>query len=439
MQPPADQPPEAHYARAVAEHARLWTPELPPEPVEEQSAETYEEPADSWIVGNEGDDALVEEWQYDQEPVEEVAYVDDVWDYTSDWAYGPAAYSPVSTVSRHVYYSPIVAYYRGYPIDWPLFYGCDPHWLVRFRICSAYVRCGYGYGVHRSHRAGSRMTVCFDLGGRSRGYCDWSRRHGHRGVVRVGRRSYYRCAQNRIARVLHHRRSYHGLARSGPRLGTDYARQRLTSGIRSGVLRPPTRTSTHPRSALGHLRSVNTRSGRALRPSISGRGPSSGSGRVSRSHPTSSRPRIVLPHRSGSSSRNPSVSPRPRTSSRPRSVISPRGSSSSRRSPSVSPRPRTSSRPRSVISPRRSSSSRRSPSVSPRPRTRSRPRSVISQRRSRSSRRSQSVSPRPRTSSRPRSVISSRQGHSSRRSPGASSRRSTSPRPSRSRERTRAR
>ena len=97
MQPPADQPPEAHYARAVAEHARLWTPELPPEPVEEQSAETYEEPADSWIVGNEGDDALVEEWQYDQEPVEEVAYVDDVWDYTSDWAYGPAAYSPVST------------------------------------------------------------------------------------------------------------------------------------------------------------------------------------------------------------------------------------------------------------------------------------------------------------------------------------------------------
>lgn len=395
MQPPADQPSEARYARAVAEHARLWTPEL--------SSELAE------------DGAVVERSWYDEQPVEEVVYVDDAWDYSSDWTYYPVAYSPLSTVSRHVYYTPIVVYYRGYPIDWPLFYGCDPHWLVRFRICSGHARCGYGrdYGVHCYHRTGSRMTVCHDRDGRRGDHCDWWQRHGHHGAVRVGSRTHHRCASDQVARTSHDRRSSHGPARSGQRLGSDHARRRPTSGIRSGVSRLPTRTGAHPRSSLGRPPNTNTRSGQSLSPSIGRRGSSSGSGR------------------------SPSASPSTRVSSRLRSIISSRRSNSSSRNPSASSRTRASSRLRSIISSRRSSSSGRSPSAS-RTRSSSRPRSIISSRRSSSSSRSPSASARTKITTRPRNTISSRRGGSSGRSAGASSRRSASPKSSRSRGRPRA-
>ena len=477
MQPLADQPPEAYYARAVAEHARLWTPEVPLEEPEELPAEAPDEPAAGWFAGEERDDFFVDDWQHVEEPVEHVIYEDDDWDYASGWAYGPTAYSRASYRWHRTYYTPIVAYYCGYPIDWPLFYGCDPWWLVRLRICIAYVRCGYGSG----------------------GYYDSPGWRGNSHIVRFGRRCYYRGSYHQVVRVLrhrgiHHRRSFSrpglggghtrwaamgtlsttartgsrrdgharrfstagvGRARTGPanalsrpvtssrHSAVHSVRQRTTNRIRSGMLRPPTRTGTPNRGTLGRLRKGSARSGPALRPSSSGRGPGSGADRVTRSRPKASKPNVIVPRRSGNRPRSPSVSARPPTSSKPKSAVSPRRSSS-RQSPSVSSRPRTSPKPKSVVTPRRSSSPRPRSGVSSRRSTGSKPKSTVSPRRSSSSPRPRSgvssgrptsskpkttVSPRRSSSPRPRSGVSSGRPTSSKPKSAASSRRSSSPRP----------
>jgi hypothetical protein len=463
MQPPADQPPEAYYARAVAEHARLWTPEMPLEVPEEPAAGAFEGPAAGWLVGDEGDGLFVDDWQYVEEPVEEVIYEDDDWDYASGWAYGPTAYSRVSYRWHRAYYEPIAVYYCGYPVDWPLFYGCDPWWLLRLRICVAYVRCGYG----------------------ADGYYGWSRWCEPRHVVRVGRRHYYRCRYNQIAHFLRHRGTHHRWSHSRPGLGSRHAqraaldaafgvprtgsrqdghgrhistagaararpgranalshsvisnlpsaassgRQRTTSGTRSGVLRPPARAGTPKRHTFDRPGNVSARPEPALRPSSSGRGPSNGVDRASRSRPKTSEPKIVVPRRSSTENRPASAAPRRSTSPRPKTIVSPRPSSSPRRSSSPAARPATSSKPKSAVSSRGSSGSRRSSAVSSGRSTSSKPKSAVSPRPSSSPRRSSSSAARPATSSKPKSAVSPRGSSGSRRSSGVSSGRSTSSKP----------
>jgi hypothetical protein len=474
MQPPADQPPEALYARAVAEHARLWTPEMPAEAPEEFVDETPEESGVTWPT-EEGTSGLMDDdWEYVEEPVQNVVYEDDGWDYASNWDYGPTAYWPTRYRTYQSYYAPIAGYYCGYPVDWPLFYGCDPGWLVRFRICIGYTRCGHGVGVHRSHRTSRWTSACFGIGGRAGGYdgCWW--RGGAHDIVRVGRRHYYRCASNEIARVLHHQRTcqrrsvgspppggghtWYTAASSPPRFSTrgfgpdshpvsasnsgvgrlpagqssmqprsmmDRLRQAVggterhaTRGTRPDMRRPSIRSGTPQRSVPGGLTSESLRSGRAVRPSAGGGRSSSGVDHASQPRPTSRRPQAVTPRRSNSTSGSPSTSPRPRPSSPPASVT-PRRSGSPSRSPGVSSRSQSGSKPASVT-PRRSGSPSRSPSTSPRPRPSS-PSASATPRRSGSPNRSPGVSSRSRSSPKPASATPRRSGSSSR-SPGVSSR-----------------
>ena len=183
MQPPLDLPPEAYYARAVAEHARLWTPEIPPDSLEDYIDGQNVDSIASPYASNIDDYIVIDDEPYATTSTQESTYQDNLWDYTTDWDYNPAAQTGVRYSSYHTYYSPLAVYYRGYPIDWPIFYRCDPDWLVHFRVCATYCH------------AGSGIAACFNLG-RTGGYYDYSRHHGPIRVVKIGRRHYHRYARS---------------------------------------------------------------------------------------------------------------------------------------------------------------------------------------------------------------------------------------------------
>ncbi len=448
MQPPADQPLEAHYARAVAEHARLWTPELP-----------FEAPEEPFVEG-EAEGVRIDDWDYVEEPVAEVIYDDSRWDYPSAWVYGSSAYSRPSYSSYHVYYAPLAGYYCGYPTDWPLFWGCDPGWLARLRICASYHRCGYGDCGHRSCRGGSMTGVCYDHHGRAGGYYDHSTRHDRNGTIRIGRHCYHRCGRDRIAQALHDRRAVHTRELSHPERGSGHAwwagegsrraprrpdvhvqrpgsssqttaegwaRSAIsgarradvgawsakTSRVPSGAWWSSTRTGTPNRGVFEHLGAGSARSGWALRPLIDRRGPSNAADRVS-------------PRRDSGSRRSPRIFERRPPSSEPKPAVSPRRSSGSHRSPSVSERHPPSSKPKPAVSPRRRPSSKSKPAVSPRRPPSSKSKPAVSPRRPPSSKSKPAVLPRRPANSKSKPAVSPRRSSGSRRSPSISGRRSAS-------------
>ena len=427
MQPPADQPPEAYYARAVAEHARLWTPEIPFETSEEAPAMAFDGPVETSIVGDEREYTPIDAWPYLEEPAEEIVYDDTgYWGPSYGQGYSPAAYSGIGYTAYHDHYAPIAVYYSGYPFDWPMFHGCDPGWLVRFRICSTYRRFGRGFGQYHRCRSGPGVSVCFGYGGRSGYHYGHSRRSGVHGVVRVGTRHYSRYSRGQVGRALHHRRTYHGRTSISPRIRTGYAR----SGTRSGWnFRPPASSArrSHRTGRAAMTRGTSSRP-RMVMPY---RGPGSGrTGRIASRPPTSARPRIgVTPRRSGNARSGTRVSPRPRTHSRPTGLTPPLGRTTPRRSSIVSPRRSTSPRPTTVAPPRRSSIPRRSPSVSPRSGSGLRPRALAPPRRGSIPRRSPSVSPRPVTGARSTTLRPPRRSGSPRRSPSVSPRSRSGSRP----------
>jgi len=449
MQPPADQPAEALYARAVAEHARLWTPETPVESPGEVGVDAGETPVgvvrEATVAGTDdrvpdevGAHAPIVDRGYVEEPVQDWVNGDNDWDYASGRAYVPERCSGVSYSTSRTYYSPIVTYYCGYPADWPLFYGCDPSWLLRSRICIGRVRGGHRSSVHLSYGTGSRLTTSLRFGGGISRYYNGSR-YGHHRVGRVGRRHHDRRSGSELTRVLHDRRTHHrpslshctsGSRRShattrhsaathgarttlragvhragrtggvfGSRIATSPARrtdrhapstshtvrsashgvrQRTTSSARSVLSRPLTQTGTSSRTVLGRSGGVSRRSSEAVRPS-----PRDRSRRAVRPRTRVTQPTVIAPSRSGGSRGSSSVSPRRSSSSGRRSAVSPRRGSRSNRGTRVSPHSRTISTRRSVAPARRGGSSQRSPRVSSRSRTSSRPKSVTSSRKGR--------------------------------------------------------
>ena len=512
MQPPADMPPEARYARAIAGHARLWTPFSPPDAEEQPYAEISVEPeAREWITqpaktsarpavmvedlgawDGEGpsDDYAVEDWTYAEEPETRVVYVDDDRDYTpSAWDYAPS-YTYVRHYTHHRYYEPLAVYYCGYTVDWPLFYWCEPSWLVGSSICSGYYGHGYRSSWHRYYYGNGGFSAYFDFGRGGHHHRDSGYYRDYRSV-RVGNRSYYRFASDRISDVLRdygsrrnsvYASSRHGSRRSwtSPRSGRRYDASAGSDGRRGSSYRSShalssrsapsivtsrrgdassrgSRTSTgrtagiSPRSVVSSRRSgdlartpgVSTRrsTGSAPRTATSPRrtGDTRGSSDVSSRRGSSRRPTDAVSPRSGNTPRSGvGASTRPRAVTTPKRAVSPSGNSAPRRIPAAAPRTRTSPEPRSGASPRSTSAPRRSSGVSSRTRPTNSPRSTASPRSTTAPRRTPAASPRSRTSSTPKRAISPRSSNSPRRGSGASSRSgsstksrsSVSPRPS---------
>jgi hypothetical protein len=471
MQPPADQPLEAHYARAVAEQARLWTAEPP--------LAAPEEP----VVEGEAEGVHIDDWGYVEEPAAEVVYDDGGWwDYPSSWVYGPSTYSWPSYRSYHVYYAPLAGYYCGYPVDWPLFLGCDPGWLVRLHICAFYCGCGHRGCGHRLCRASSTMDVCYDHRGWAGGHYDRSTRHDRHGIIRIGRRSYHRCGPDRIAQTLGDRRADHTrelghLERgsghawwtgedsrraplrpdvhvqrpgsSSQTTGEGWTRSAVgslrradvgawsakTGRIPSNAWWSATQTDTRNHSALRDLGVGSARPGWTLRRLIGERGPSNETDRVSpsrdsgsrrspsiseRHSPSSGSRGVVTPRRDSGSHGSPSSSERRSPSSKSSPAVTPRRDSGSHRSPSVSERRSASSGSRGIVTPRRESGSRQSPSISERRSPSSKSSPAVTPRRDSGSHRSPSISERRSPTSKSKSVVAPRRSGSSHRSSSVS-------------------
>ena len=351
MQPPGDLPPEACYALAVAEHARLWTAEVLPE--------TYEDEFDGQSLDSITlplSDDTADYIAIDEEPDTYVtsqnrSYQDNLWDYDADWEYNPTSPTRVQYRSYHTYYSPLAVYYRGYPIDWPLFYGCDPGWLVRLGVCATYCQAGAG------------ISVCFNSVGQRCSYYDYSPRCAPFEVVRIGRRHYRHYTRNQTVHALRQYHTRHLRPSSYRDFRTSPARFSLHSGRTYHRIPAPFhsgRETNHlpiQRPANPPPHRITVRHG-----NTPGRHTINSQQRPAPVEPRTHRP----PHGSGLtrhlprvSSRRPlssiptrNITPHPRTSPKPRSMGGTRRPGTPQRKTSAASPPRTSPSPKRTVAPR---------------------------------------------------------------------------------------
>ena len=427
MQPPADQPPEARYARAVSEHARLWMADEPL--AEEETAPS------STVYGAEPESIPYDSTDYDSTYTDPTPWdvADDPWDtaYEPTYrSYGATVYPSTSYTVYHRYYEPVAVYYGGYPWDWPLFYGCEPVWLVRHRICCDYYRCV------------PRTGVRIEIGGRYR------RDHGYGVHFRIGSRDYSRCSRNQILYRLQHRRpdprrwGSHSRWDRGRNWWDDHSRDGRRPPVSAYM--PPSSRGTRPHSGFSSSRRErggsspadprrniggSTRRPTSSPPSSIGNSTRRSPGVSQRSSDAPRRPTTTPPRISGPTRRPTSTPPR---ISRP-SNGSRRGESGStmtpgtrsRTRPSIIPQRRPSSSSSSGTSSRgndgvRSSPTpRRSPSIAPRPSSNSKSQSRIAPRPSANSRSQSRIAPRPPSRGSSRSAVSSNRGSEARRGPAA--------------------
>ncbi|MCH7871648.1 MAG: hypothetical protein IID33_08090 [Planctomycetes bacterium] len=148
MQPLADQPPEARYAFAIADHARLWTTQAP--------LAAREQPVDAQPAPRRLAQRPVAEPEYVEEYVEvdRVEYVPVVRYYDPYDYYG-------ASVSYRYYYSSVFPYYYGYPHYSPIYAGAFPYYGGYYHLHDRHRRYDY-YGAYgRVGRGRVQISLSF--------------------------------------------------------------------------------------------------------------------------------------------------------------------------------------------------------------------------------------------------------------------------------------
>ena len=141
MQPLADQPPEARYAFAIADHARLWTSPaaaIAQQPVQDERRADARRPAEEVYDADAGTD-VVEVYVEVEQVYEPRPRYYDPYDY-----YG-------ASVSYRYYYSSVFPYYYGYPYYSPIYAGAFPYY-------------GGYYHLHDGHHYGGHDAVIGRIG-----------------------------------------------------------------------------------------------------------------------------------------------------------------------------------------------------------------------------------------------------------------------------------
>lgn len=181
MQPPADQPAEARYAFAVAEHARLWLPPIGPEPAAVAERGDAREPGPVAVVEALPELGVARDERYGDTPIHErsVRYAYDYPDYSvypyrgySGTAYGGRSFS------AGLYYTAVYPYYCPNPNYYYYNYAGSPYSYAGSPISYAYphvrhIRSGHGHHHGTSFSLsvhGSRGSVGVHLGRVSRYY-----------------------------------------------------------------------------------------------------------------------------------------------------------------------------------------------------------------------------------------------------------------------------
>ncbi len=284
LQPPADQPPAARLAWAVAEQARLWSPPMPavalqspdseprPVPDEEEPVVVVEEPIPGPQTARRDEIIYADVSELERRPEVLRRYTRYYYGYPFGAAY---------------YCSPAYYYFSASVFDpYDVYYPCDPYYLggVHVRPGHFGVRAYGSYGSGRIHYGGGR--------------------HYGRVSVSAGRRSDHRWPPVYISGRGHSTRVYRtGTTRPMLRQRTVYHRRSVGpirwSSPGSRALRPESRTiSTARRQAIGsRIRAIRAGS----RPAQIG-------SRVSHSAPRSSGRAIRPP--SGRATRAPAASGR---------------------------------------------------------------------------------------------------------------------------------
>lgn len=161
MQPPADQPPDARLAYAVAENARLWASQAPAEEAPDTPEVVTPQPQPQVP----SDDGFVP-WTEVLRPTDNTP--------PADVRYGDAgdagSYLPPTYTSYQIYYGGCYPYYYGYPSAWPLVVYA-PYSSYGYCYTGDYLRCGARGHVYYHD---SRPRLSFGIGG-GRGHYDHRR------------------------------------------------------------------------------------------------------------------------------------------------------------------------------------------------------------------------------------------------------------------------
>jgi len=273
LQPPADQPPAARLAWAVAEQARLWSPPMPavalqspdaeprPVPDEEEPVVVVEEPIPGPQTARRDEIIYTDVSELERRPEVLRRY----FRYYYGYPFGAAYYC-----------SPAYYYFSASVFDpYDVYYPCDPYYLggVYVRPGHLGVRAYGSYGSGRIHYGGGRHYGRVSVSAGRRSDHRWppvyisGRGRGH--STRV-----YRTRTTRPVlrhRTVYHRRSVGPIRRSSPgsraiRPGsrTISTARRQAIGSRIRAIRAGSRPAhTGPRM----IRSTPRSSGRAIRPS----------------------------------------------------------------------------------------------------------------------------------------------------------------------------
>jgi len=382
MQPPADQPPEARYAYAVGEHARLWTvgqavAALPEEPV--ISGEPPADIQEALARAQAREDAAL---QY-AEDHSYYAYANG-GSYYGGYSGGYYdnyydSYYPYGYRTYHTYYSTIWPYYYGFPTYYPFWYDCYYPYRYSYgydhhRGKNLYVHLGFDTDRYRDHdrwnrygdrryghrydsRYGARHPSDFNYDARNLA------RPIYRGTIVGGHRTVAPEDRRDMDRISEARRSTSEPLRRDARSQTDSAARRYAPlPDRSATLRRPAYTAPNNRAAPSRRLDATPQSrSEGLRGSALNRGSSNSTLRRPAIGPTRSSGTRGSTLRGPSSNtlRRPSATVRPAPTStlrRSSATLRPAPTSTLRRS-SATPPGRTSTLRRSAATPSRGNAS----------------------------------------------------------------------------------
>lgn len=236
MQPLADQPPEARYAFAIADHARLWTSPaaaVAQQPARDEPRAAARRPAEE-VYDADAETDVVEVYVEVEQVYEPRPRYYDPYDY-----YG-------ASVSYRYYYSSVFPYYYGYPYYSPIYAGAFPYYGGYYHLHGGHHYGGHDAVIGRIGRGRFQLGLSFGDGHRD------DRHHGGFGT-RFGERTLY-------PRALHEPRD-HASRAIRPNDRTIQRRNSATGRSASSLLSPSVLrgSSNRSRSVASGERSIQRR------------------------------------------------------------------------------------------------------------------------------------------------------------------------------------